>query len=534
MASSNRELSQFGSFIYIDDPTRKIAITTETTPFVGIGTTNPQQKLHVVGDVKIDGDLIFDGNLDLGNVDLSTTGIVTAAAFYNTLNQQLVAFDSWSTDDSGNIYILGNSVGIGTSTFSEALVVADNVSASRFISTVSNGTPPFDVTSSTEVANLNASLLRGGIPGANINSFDIVTLGAVQTLSQKTLTLATIVGAGITFNGSSSGRVTLRAAADAGTPLVILPSTNGTLVSTGDTGVITSNMLADLSITNADIAVGAGITYSKLFLTNSITNADIATGANIDVTKLSARTISGVTLGGNLNNLTSGSFINFSSGSTYNGSAAITVSVAATSANTGNTVVSRNASGDFTAGTISVSNLTASQTVQANSYSVNETTVFNSGGHLVNVVNGSFSGIVTSITFNATAADSYRIGGTTVFNSGRHLVNVVNGSFSGIVTATDFNSTSDIKLKENVETIQNASETLNCLRGVSFDWKETGKKSYGVIAQELEAVIPELVNGDVTKTVNYNGLIGFLIQAIKEQQEQINKLQDVLNLYLDK
>lgn len=441
MASSNRELSQFGSFIYIDDPTRKIAITTESTPFVGIGTTNPQQKLHVVGNVKVDGSLTFNGNLNLGNVDLNTTGIVTAAAFYNTSNQQLVAFDSWTTDDSGNIYILGNSVGIGTSTFSEALVVAANVSASRFISNVANGTPPFEVTSSTEITNLNASLLRGGIPGANINSFDIVTLGAVQNLSNKTLTLATIAGAGITFNGSSSGRVALRAAADAGTPLVILPSTNGTLVSTGDTGVITSNMLADLSITNADIAVGAGITYSKLFLVNSITNADIATGANIDVSKLSARTISGVTLGNNLNNLTSGSFINFSSGSTYNGSAAITVSVAATNTNTGNTIVSRNSSGDFTAGTISVSNVTASQTVQANSYSVNETTVFNSGRHLVNAVNGSFSGIVTSITFNATAADSYRIGGTTIFNSSRNLVNAANGSFSGILTSTAFNAT---------------------------------------------------------------------------------------------
>lgn len=413
MSIKNRELSQFGSFVFIDDSSRKIAITTETTPFVGIGTTNPQRKLHVIGDVQVDGDLDFDGNLSLGNVDINTTGIITAGAYYNTSNQQLVAFDSWTTDESGNIYILGNSVAIGTSSFSEALVVVSNISASRFISTASNGTAPFEVSSTTEVTNLNASLLRGGVPGANINSFDIVTLGAVQNLSYKTLTLATIAGAGITFNGSSSGSVTLKAAANAGTPILFLPTTNGTLVSTGDTGVVTSNMIADLNITNTDVAAGAGITYSKLFLTNSITNADIAIGASIDVTKLSTRTISGVSLGSTLSSLTAGNFINFSSGSVYNGSAPITVSVAATSASSGNTVVSRNASGDFSAGTISVSNLTSSQTVQADILDANL---------LVDSLNGTFSGIVTASSFDATS--SFKVSGTTIVDSGRNLTNI--------------------------------------------------------------------------------------------------------------
>jgi hypothetical protein len=48
----------------------------------------------------------------------------------------------------------------------------------------------------------------------------------------------------------------------------------------------------------------------------------------------------------------------------------------------------------------------------------------------------------------------------------------------------------------------------------------------GVIAQEIEKVMPELVNGTETKTVNYNGLIGLLIEVVKHQQEQINMLKE--------
>jgi polyhydroxyalkanoate synthesis regulator phasin len=68
-------------------------------------------------------------------------------------------------------------------------------------------------------------------------------------------------------------------------------------------------------------------------------------------------------------------------------------------------------------------------------------------------------------------------------------------------------------------------EIVKSLRGVSFDWKETGKSSYGVIAQELQEVLPELVKNGEVKSVNYNGLIGVLIEGMKSQQEQINRLE---------
>jgi hypothetical protein len=60
------------------------------------------------------------------------------------------------------------------------------------------------------------------------------------------------------------------------------------------------------------------------------------------------------------------------------------------------------------------------------------------------------------------------------------------------------------------------------LNGVRFQWKENDKKGIGIIAQELEQVLPELVtvSEDGQRSVNYDGIIGVLIQAIKELQDK--------------
>lgn len=97
---------------------------------------------------------------------------------------------------------------------------------------------------------------------------------------------------------------------------------------------------------------------------------------------------------------------------------------------------------------------------------------------------------------------------------------------SGIVSATNFNSLSDANLKENIQPIDGAVETVNKLRGVGFQWKDGSGESYGVIAQELEKVLPELVsNADNQLSVNYAGLIGFLINAVKELDSRLKKLE---------
>lgn len=102
-------------------------------------------------------------------------------------------------------------------------------------------------------------------------------------------------------------------------------------------------------------------------------------------------------------------------------------------------------------------------------------------------------------------------------------------SVVGIVTAADFNSLSDISKKINILPVDNALKITSELGGVRFNWKESGNPSIGVIAQEVEKVLPELVSTGEYKTVNYNGIIGVLIEAIKELKSEIEELKKKIN-----
>jgi len=98
------------------------------------------------------------------------------------------------------------------------------------------------------------------------------------------------------------------------------------------------------------------------------------------------------------------------------------------------------------------------------------------------------------------------------------------------ITAVDFNATSDIKFKTDINTIESAVNKVNNLRGVNFKWIESDKPAMGVIAQEVENIIPEVVSTDDKgdKSVNYSAMVGLLIEAIKSQQEEIDQLKKIV------
>ena len=100
---------------------------------------------------------------------------------------------------------------------------------------------------------------------------------------------------------------------------------------------------------------------------------------------------------------------------------------------------------------------------------------------------------------------------------------------TGIATAANFDSTSDIRLKTNIEVIQDPLAKVVQIEGVSFNWKQDNRPAFGVIADQVQQILPQLVHGDDPKTVNYNGLIGLLIEAVKEQQIQIDELKSKLS-----
>lgn len=97
---------------------------------------------------------------------------------------------------------------------------------------------------------------------------------------------------------------------------------------------------------------------------------------------------------------------------------------------------------------------------------------------------------------------------------------------TGTVAATDFNSTSDLALKTDITQIEGALDKVRQISGYTFTYKSSEQRSAGVIAQEIEKILPEAVSGEEgSKTVAYGNLVALLIEAIKEQQQQIESLK---------
>lgn len=142
---------------------------------------------------------------------------------------------------------------------------------------------------------------------------------------------------------------------------------------------------------------------------------------------------------------------------------------------------------------------------------------------------GTFAG---SLTITGDSFVSGNVGiGTTTPTSNLHVIGTANitsnVTVSGSVTAIDFNSVSDATLKEDIDSITNSQQILSKINPVSFKWKSNGAKSYGVLAQEIEKVLPEIVatNSNGQKSVSYIQLIAFLIDAVNNLQKEVNTLK---------
>jgi cytoskeletal protein CcmA (bactofilin family) len=109
---------------------------------------------------------------------------------------------------------------------------------------------------------------------------------------------------------------------------------------------------------------------------------------------------------------------------------------------------------------------------------------------------------------------------------------------SGKVKANAFVSYSSIRFKKNVQPLENSIDILKKLNGVSYDWKDTGKKDYGFIAEEVGKVLPEIVewsaNPEYANSMDYIRIISFLVEGAKEQDKKITDLENKLAIISEK
>lgn len=120
--------------------------------------------------------------------------------------------------------------------------------------------------------------------------------------------------------------------------------------------------------------------------------------------------------------------------------------------------------------------------------------------------------------------NSFKIG---AWSDGANIWRIISDSSGNFTARGNVTAYSDLRLKSNVKTIDGALEKVKKLRGVEFD--KAGRHEIGVIAQEVQHIIPEVVleGTDDMKilSVAYGNLVGLLIEAIKEQQTQIDELK---------
>jgi hypothetical protein len=157
-----------------------------------------------------------------------------------------------------------------------------------------------------------------------------------------------------------------------------------------------------------------------------------------------------------------------------------------------------------------------------------------SAGHVAIASGKRFYFNVNSIANGDTYIDEYSSNEIGITTGGSRKLAVSGGNLyvSGSVNAN--HNFSDERLKENVVVIPNALQKVTSLRGITFTRKDDGSVGTGLIAQELEKVLPEAVyeakmveelenpDTEAWKSINYGNTVGLLVEAIKELKTELN------------
>lgn len=298
-------------------------------------------------------------------------------------------------------------------------------------------------------------------------------------------------------------------------------------------GVITASLTGVAShATNLNNGVLGNIAYQSGVSTTSFlapgTLNQVLTCGGAAAPTWGPGTISGVQLGGTLKLLTFGNHM-ASGSANYDGSTIATLSTDATNINAPSTIVARDASGNFSAGTITA-DLTGTALNATNAVNLIGGTALCTS---LTVGNGANESLITMIDLNEQSRRIYCNTGLVGFLKavgvqgtpstwGAYCDNTGNWTAAGDITGL-----SDARLKTNVETLTGSLGRVLSMRGVAFD--KDGVRGIGVIAQEMQKVQPLVVHTGqdelATLSVAYGNIVAELIEAVKELKAEIDELK---------
>ena len=467
---------------------------------LGINQENPQKELEVVGSISASLDIYFRNA-------------------YATNQYRLE--DSSGTSRNVLKRATTNKLELGNTNFTEGLLLTGIVTASSHVS--ASGTGSFAAITASSTITANSLIAKNTDNGAKIQLLD-ADYNAIASLNRVGSGINAHVGR-LVLKEESNTQVDIRAK---GTSYI-----NGTSTKFG--------IGTDTPGTTLEV-IGAISASSKLFgglVSSSKSNVVFYNDSTGELTYATSESIAGSGGGGANENLTvDDSTIELDSGTTYDGSSAKTISVkddGITYAKIQNVSATNRILGRDTAGAGDVEELTAANVISilsidtaANSASLDAGTGIsidsaNAPEFTISFMpDGDDNALITSNGLGA----GYTVENTLLFD-GTDL-SIVGGDIIAFAA-------SDKRYKDNITPITNPIDKIMKIGGYTFDWNKkqntyTGQ-DVGVIAQEIEYVLPEVVetrkNG--YKAVKYDKIIPLLIESIKEQQKQIKDQQKQIN-----
>ena len=454
-------------------------IITATTGTHSLGATSfNDNAITNVGDIQLDS-ITGDGDTDT-SITFSGSNIITIAT--GGANRLTIADGALSPVTTYQID-LGTSSLEYKNAFFDGTVTTDALVADT--ADIDAGTID-GVTLGTNSAITQAVIDNVNINGAQIGHTDDTDL---VTLADQAVTIAgslTLSG-GLTVNGTTTTVSTTNTVATDS----LIELANGTSGSpSNDAGIVIERGSANNAFMGFDESADKFIVGTGTFTGASTGDLTITTGtlvANLEGNVSGATTIAGTTLVGKIKNT--------------GGNDAFTLPDDDGSADQ---FLKTDGSGnlDFA----SVSTTTALGTSGAGGVS-GTLGVANGGTGLTSITANKL------ITGNGTSAMTVESGLT--YDGSTFTV-------SGTVSATEVTATSDERLKSDIQTIDNALDKVMNMRGVTYTMQD--QKGTGVVAQEIEKILPEVVvDGEEYKSVAYGNMVGVLIEAIKDLKKEINE-----------
>ena len=466
------------SSVNISGATTIGGVITATTGTHSLGATSfNDNAITNVGDIQLDS-ITGDGDTDT-SITFSGSNIITIAT--GGSNRLTIADGALSP-------VTTNQIDLGTSSLEYKNALFDGtVTTDALVA----GTADIDagtidgVTLGTNSAITQAVIDNVNINGAQIGHTDDTDL---VTLADQAVTIAgslTLSG-GLTVNGTTTTVATTNTVATDS----LIELANGTSGSpANDAGIVIERGSANNAFMGFDESADKFIVGTGTFTGASTGDLTITTGTLV------------ANLEGNVTGDTTGTNIG-----TLKKTASDTAFTLPASDGSANEFLKTDGSGNlgFSAVTVNNSGFDASGSEQltvakggtgATSFTNNRVLTGNGTSAIVDEANLTFNGSTLSVTGGVTA--------------------------SGTVQGAEVTATSDERLKSDIKTIDNALYKVMKMRGVTYTMQD--QKGTGVVAQEIEKILPEVVVDNEYKSVAYGNMVGVLIEAIKDLKKEIDE-----------